>query len=33
MPAVIVGGMPDQDELRSLLRRNGIEWDERYVWE
>jgi REP-associated tyrosine transposase len=22
-----------QDELRSLLRRHNIEWDERYVWD
>ena len=22
-----------QDELRSLLRRHKIEWDERYVWD
>ena len=22
-----------QDELRALLRRHGIEWDERYVWD
>lgn len=22
-----------QDELRELLRRHGIEWDERYVWD
>jgi len=22
-----------QDELRGLLRKNGIEWDERYLWE
>ena len=22
-----------QDELRSLLRRHRIEWDERYVWD
>jgi putative transposase len=22
-----------QDELRQLLRKNGIEWDERYLWE
>jgi len=22
-----------QDELRALLRRHEIEWDERYVWE
>jgi putative transposase len=22
-----------QDELRSLLRRHEIEWDERYVWD
>jgi len=22
-----------QDELRALLRRHGIEFDERYVWD
>jgi putative transposase len=22
-----------QDELRELLRRHGVEWDERYVWD
>jgi hypothetical protein len=22
-----------QDELRALLRRHEIEWDERYVWD
>ena len=22
-----------QDELRSLLQRHRIEWDERYVWD
>lgn len=22
-----------QDEYRELMRRNGIEWDERYVWD
>ena len=22
-----------QDELRTLLRRHGIEWDEKYVWD
>ena len=22
-----------QDELRALLRRHGLEWDERYVWD
>jgi len=22
-----------QDEFRALLRRNGVEWDERYVWD
>jgi REP element-mobilizing transposase RayT len=22
-----------QDEYRALLRRHGIEWDERYVWD
>jgi REP element-mobilizing transposase RayT len=22
-----------QDELRALLRRHGIEWDEKYVWD
>jgi REP element-mobilizing transposase RayT len=22
-----------QDEFRDLLRRHGIEWDERYVWD
>jgi len=22
-----------QDELRQLLRKNGIEWNERYLWE
>jgi len=22
-----------QDELRSLLQRHGLEWDERYVWD
>ena len=25
--------MSFQDELRELLRRNGIEYDERYIWE
>ena len=22
-----------QDELRELLRRHGLEWDERYIWD
>ena len=22
-----------QDELRALLRKHGVEWDERYVWD
>jgi hypothetical protein len=22
-----------QDELRALLRRHDIEWDERYIWD
>ena len=22
-----------QDEFRELLRRHGMEWDERYVWD
>ena len=22
-----------QDELRTLCRNNGLEWDERYVWD
>ena len=22
-----------QDEFRALLRRHGVEWDERYVWD
>lgn len=22
-----------QDELRALLRKHGLEWDERYVWD
>jgi putative transposase len=22
-----------QDELRSLLRKHGIEWDEKYIWD
>lgn len=22
-----------QDELRALFRKNGVEWDERYVWD
>jgi putative transposase len=22
-----------QDEFRELLRRHGLEWDERYVWD
>ena len=25
--------MSFQDELRALLRRHGLEWDERYVWD
>ena len=25
--------MTFQDEFRQLLRRHGIEWDERYVWD
>lgn len=25
--------MTFQDEYRELLRRHGIEWDERYVWD
>jgi REP element-mobilizing transposase RayT len=25
--------MSFQDELRELLRRHGIEWDERYIWD
>ena len=24
---------PFQDEFRELLRRHGVEWDERYVWD
>jgi len=27
------GKMSFQDELRALLRRHEIEWDERYVWD
>jgi REP element-mobilizing transposase RayT len=26
-------GLGFQGELRELLRKNGIEWDERYLWE
>jgi hypothetical protein len=22
-----------QDELRALLRRHGLEWDEKYIWD
>jgi hypothetical protein len=22
-----------QDELRALLRKHGVEWDERYIWD
>jgi len=22
-----------QDELRALLRKHNLEWDERYVWD
>jgi len=22
-----------QDEFRALLRKHGMEWDERYVWD
>lgn len=22
-----------QDEVRALLRRHGLEWDEQYLWE
>jgi hypothetical protein len=25
--------MSFQDEFRALLRKHGIEWDERYVWD
>jgi REP element-mobilizing transposase RayT len=25
--------MTFQDELRSILRKHDIEWDERYVWD
>ena len=25
--------MTFQDELREMLRRHGLEWDERYVWD
>jgi len=25
--------MSFQDELRALLRKHDIEWDERYVWD
>src|SRR5262249_45052162 len=25
--------MTFQDELREVLRKQGIEWDERYVWD
>lgn len=25
--------MSFQDELRELLRKHGIEWDERYIWD
>ena len=27
------GKMSFQDELRGLLRKHEIEWDERYVWD
>ena len=27
------GGEHFQDEYRRLMRENGIEWDERYVWD
>jgi REP element-mobilizing transposase RayT len=26
-------GLTFQDEFRQLLRRHGVEWDERYVWD
>jgi REP element-mobilizing transposase RayT len=26
-------GRSFQDELRELLKRHGVEWDERYVWD
>ena len=26
-------GRTFQDEFRELLRRHGVEWDERYVWD
>jgi putative transposase len=25
--------MSSQDELRALLRKHQIEWDEKYVWD
>jgi hypothetical protein len=25
--------MPFQDELRALLRKHQLEWDERYLWD
>jgi len=25
--------MTFQDELRTLLRRHNVEWDERYIWD
>ncbi len=25
--------MTYQDELRELLKRHGLEWDERYLWD
>lgn len=25
--------MPFQDELRALLQKHGIEWDENYIWD
>jgi hypothetical protein len=25
--------LPFQDEFRAFLRRHGVAWDERYVWD
>jgi hypothetical protein len=32
-PETIAAGRFFQDELRALLRKHEIEWDEKYVWD
>jgi hypothetical protein len=39
-PQIIIAGQEEhhrkvsfQDELRALLKRHEVEWDEKYVWD